>query len=153
MYYGAKTNTDSIRTPQHILTWVRDTFGDYFDPCPFNPGFDKNKHTDGRTIEWKPVTYVNPPYSIGYQFLKKCYTEIAAQHSNVIVFLGKLDLLGRKAFNGGCDIVLFRNRIIFPPFDKPPRFLVVMLVFHPTSSNTVYFYEDLTGNEFNNNTQ
>ena len=148
MYYGAKTATDSIRTPSHILEWVRDTFGDYFDPCPFNPVFNKDKHTDGRTIDWGPVTYVNPPFSIGYQFLKKTYVETRNGNSKVVVFLGKLDLLGRKVFQGGCDIVLFHNRMIFPPFDKPPRFLVVMLVFHAKSSNRIYFFEDLKGDEF-----
>ena len=141
MFYNVKSTTDSIRTPAHILQWVRTTFGDYFDPCPYNPQFDKTKHADGRTIEWKAVTFCNPPYSIGYQFLKKCYIEFEKGHT--IVLLCKLGLLARKVFQRKCDVVLFRKRLIFPPHKKPPRFMCMMLIFHKQYQNKLYFYEDL----------
>ena len=147
MYYGVKSNSDSVRTPENILNWVTETFGPYFDPTPYNPSYDPAKDTDGLVIPWQDVTYCNPPFSISYQFLKKCYKE--SKPGRVIVFLCKTDVLGIKTFTGGCDIVLFNKKVCFPGYsNKPPRFNCCLLVFHEHSDNKYYFFESLTGNEF-----
>jgi len=51
------SNVDDWATPIHILEYVRNEYGDFFDPCPLGSTFD------GLSIDWKPVNYINPPYS------------------------------------------------------------------------------------------
>ena len=145
MFYGVKSKSDSVRTPTYILDWVTKTFGEWFDPTPFEPHFDPSKHPNGLTIPWKTTNYCNPPFSIAFRFLRKCYEE----SGKTIVFMCKLDLLGRKCFRGGCDIILFNNKVCFPGYEnKPPRFMICLLVFHAKASNKFHFFEELNGREF-----
>lgn len=51
------SNVDDWSTPQYILDYVKKEYGEYFDPCPLRSTFD------GLSIEWKPINYINPPYS------------------------------------------------------------------------------------------
>ncbi len=48
---------DDWKTPPHILKMIRDEFGKFFDPCPYQSKFD------GLEVEWSEVNYVNPPYN------------------------------------------------------------------------------------------
>ena len=150
-YRTVKSSSDTVRTPDYILDWVTNTFGDYFDPTPFCPDFDPGKHVDGLEIPWKKLSYCNPPFSKASKFLRKCYQENKPSSKKTTIFLCKLELLGRIAFKGGCDIILFHKNVCFPPHTKPPRFSTCLLVFHDNSNNNYMFFEDLTGNEFNNN--
>ena len=70
-----KMNSDSVRTPEAILKQIREEFGDFFDPCPYNPKFDPSKDTNGLSIPWKKVTFVNPPYSKVAPWAKKAHLE------------------------------------------------------------------------------
>jgi hypothetical protein len=145
--FFAKSKSDSVRTPDYILEWVTNTFGEWFDPTPFQLHFDPEKHQDGLVIPWKTTNYCNPPFSIAYKFLRKCYKEYKV--GNITVFLCKTDLLGRKCFRGMCDIVFFHNKVRFPGYgDKPPRFSCCMLVFHAGADNKFLFFEELGGDEF-----
>lgn len=40
------SKNDNWKTPPHILEMIRDEFGDFFDPCPFEADFN------GLNIEW-----------------------------------------------------------------------------------------------------
>ena len=64
-------NNDNWATPKDLLEKIRSEFGDYFDPCPLNATFD------GLNIDWKPINYINPPYSrkLKELFIKKAYQE------------------------------------------------------------------------------
>lgn len=55
--------------------------GGFFDPCPLDP------KEDGLKIDWKPFTYVNPPYSEVKKWLVKAEKEIEKGNSFLIVFL------------------------------------------------------------------
>ena len=66
---GSKVN--DWLTPIKMLIDIEDEFGKFFDPCPLNSPFD------GLSIEWKPVNYINPPYSriLKEAFIRKAYEE------------------------------------------------------------------------------
>ena len=144
----ARSRTDSVRTPPHILSWMRETFGEYFDPCPYIEDWSADKHTNGLKIDWKDLNYVNPPFSKGFLFLKKAYKEVAK--GKTIVFLCKTEMTGRKCFKGMCDIIFFKTPVSFPGYGgTPPRFVCCLLVFHKSACNKFFFYETLVGTEFN----
>jgi len=51
---------DDWATPEDFKQKIRDEFGEYFDPCPFQNNIEK---FDGLKIEWDRVNFINPPYS------------------------------------------------------------------------------------------
>ena len=64
-------NIDDWETPDFIKTYILNTFGSYFDPCPLHSTFN------GLKIDWKPLNYINPPYSrkLKEQFILKSLEE------------------------------------------------------------------------------
>ena len=82
----------------------------FYDPVPFNPNFGKGDK-DALTTEWKKVNYVNPPFAQTVQFLKKSVEQW--KKGRTVIFLCKLDTLGRQGFVPGCEIVLFKNAFAF----------------------------------------
>lgn len=73
--------TDSYKTP----SWILQMFSDYFDPCPLND----NPEQDGLKIDWKPKTFVNPPYSNPLPWVEKAIKE--RERGNMVVLLLKMD--------------------------------------------------------------
>lgn len=65
---------DSWRTPQYLIKELEQEFGEMFDPCPLNHDINK---WDGLKIDWKPVNFINPPYSLKLKeaFVKKAIKE------------------------------------------------------------------------------
>lgn len=51
------SNINDWATPKYILDYIVKTYGRYFDPCPLKSDFD------GLSIDWKPLNYINPPYT------------------------------------------------------------------------------------------
>jgi len=61
-YYSSDGQSDGVvLTPQWFLDQIVEEFGEYHDPCPFNPT------VDGLESEWdlNKINYVNPPYKRG----------------------------------------------------------------------------------------
>ena len=52
-----------------------------FDPCPIE------WIEDGLSIDWKPLTYVNPPYSNIRGFIEKALLEIEKGNTYLAIFL------------------------------------------------------------------
>lgn len=73
--------TDNWQTPPEIYNPLNAEFNFDFDPCPLN------SKLDGLSINWGKVNFVNPPYSLVKQFLKKAWDEIKAGNSEIAVFL------------------------------------------------------------------
>ncbi len=73
---------DSVATPDYMLDDIRSEFGEFFDPCPFDPEFK----VDGLKLEdWGETTFVNPPYSDIKPWIEKGLEE--AGKGRTIVFL------------------------------------------------------------------
>jgi len=78
------SNVDDWETPHYILEWVKEKYGDYFDPCPLGGA---NSDFDGLKEDWGDINYINPPYSRGLKddFIRKAYTE--SQKGKICILL------------------------------------------------------------------
>lgn len=53
-----KWPNDYWQTPPELIAKIDEFYeGEWFDPCPADPGFD------GLAMPWPPKVYVNPPFS------------------------------------------------------------------------------------------
>jgi hypothetical protein len=77
--------SDNYRTDE----WMLDLFENWYDPCPFNPNFDPDKHIDGLKVQWEDKTFVNPPYSNPLPWVRKAVKE--HEKGKTIVMLLKND--------------------------------------------------------------
>lgn len=71
--YMPKSKSDVHLTPDRVFDIIKKRW-DYskdelFDPCPENPQYD------GLKIDWKEVNFVNPPYTLLKEFVKKAIDE------------------------------------------------------------------------------
>jgi site-specific DNA-methyltransferase (adenine-specific) len=78
--FGSR-ETDNWQTPPDLYKKLDEEFHFDFDPCPLNATFD------GLKIDWKKRNYINPPYSMVKEFLKKGAEEIEKGNAEVNVFL------------------------------------------------------------------
>ena len=80
-HYGLKEN-DSFLTPDQVFQIIADYLGmtleelkeTMFDPCP-PPDEHGNFAPDGRTVDWKPLTFCNPPFSQWHEWRDKAVAE------------------------------------------------------------------------------
>jgi len=65
------SNNDDWKTPSYLLDKIKEEFGEFYDPCPYQAKFD------GLKSEWGDVNFINPPYSTGNKtaFIKKAIEE------------------------------------------------------------------------------
>ncbi len=109
------SKNDDWATPEYILDWVRESYGDFFDPCPLS---HDTEEWDGLTIDWQPINYVNPPYNNKDKvaFIKKAHqeylkgnvcvlllpttTDIPVFHDLILPFATVLFTRGRVKFKG-----------------------------------------------------
>ena len=65
------SNINDWATPNYILEYIKKEFGKFFDPCPLRSTFD------GLCIDWKPINFINPPYSrlLKEKFINKALEE------------------------------------------------------------------------------
>lgn len=128
-HYQSKTN--SVSTPQYLLDLLKEEFGPMFDPCPFNPHFNKIKDIDGLDIPWKKTNYCNPPYNFPKPWVAKAQRE--QQKGNTTIMLLKLQSLGTqymKRLADTAELRIFSHRLDFPGYDGCARFTNVLLIFH-----------------------
>lgn len=65
------SGSDSYATPDDLYNALDKEFNFNFDPCPLND----DPVIDGLSIEWGSSTFMNPPYSKPYEWVKKAYQE------------------------------------------------------------------------------
>ena len=120
---------DSVITPSYILTQLKEEFGPLFDPCPYNPCWDKEKDQDGLTIPWGQYTFCNPPYSNVKPWLAKAAQEHAL--GKTIILLLKINIACRGYFKPyeGVELRFFNHRIRFPPHSTCARFGSMLVIF------------------------
>ena len=126
-----KSKTNSVATPPYLLKSIKDEFGTFFDPCPFNPAFDKKLHVDGLSIPWKKVNYCNPPYNSAKAWVHKAKKE--QDRGNTTILLLKLSTLGTqymKSVATTAELRIFSHALTFPGYNGFARFTNVFLIFH-----------------------
>jgi hypothetical protein len=133
------SKTDSVHTPKKILVAVRKEFGKFFDPAPYNPNFDPLKHKDGLNTEWKPVNFVNPPYSNARVWFKKAHEQW--RKGRTIIMLVKLATLGTqyaKKFARGAEVRVYSEKISFPGYARKAGFTNILLIWRAHKRSNKY---------------
>ena len=121
---------DSVRTPQYIIDYVKKHFGEYYDPCPYNPEFDKTKDKDGLLEDWGKVTYCNPPYSEVNKWVRKGHEEYKKGKTVIMLIkVRNLATIYAEKYMKEAEIVLLPKKIIFPGYKSYCRFGSVMLIY------------------------
>lgn len=100
------SKNDDWATPEYILNWVRDKYGEFFDPCPLK--HDKSKW-NGLEVDWKAINYINPPYNNKDKiaFIKKAYEEYKKGNICIMLIPNSTDL---PSFH---DIILPNATVLF----------------------------------------
>jgi len=100
--------TDNWNTPKSIYQVLDSEFRFDFDPCPEKPTFD------GLFIDWGGCSFVNPPYSELYKWLKKGYEEYLKGKTVVFLIPSRTDT---KAWHEFCmkatEIRFIKGRLKF----------------------------------------
>ena len=144
------SKTNSVLTPPYLLQRIRKEFGAFFDPCPYNPFFDKTIDVDGLAIPWKRVNYCNPPYNSAKPWVTKA--KIEQDKGNTTVMLLKLSTLGTqyiKSVASTAELRVFSHALCFPGYAGIARFTNVFLIFHGDKrlAGTVTFVTQLPEND------
>ena len=119
MIPGSRVGNDHWRTP----SWLMDVFQDWFDPCP------NEDSVNGLNIEWGYRTYVNPPYSNPYPWVRKAIDE--SKKGKIIVLLLKHDSSTewyRLLHENGAHFVAFIGRLRFSDSSNSPPFPSVLAI-------------------------
>jgi len=130
---------DSVRTPPSILKSIREEFGRFFDPAPYNPKFDEKKHRNGLKIPWKSVNFINPPYSNVKPWVKKAHEEW--KQGKTCILLIKLSNLATsygKAYLKGAEIRIFPEKLSFPGYDGRAKFNSVLVIYRKNRTSSRY---------------
>ena len=136
------SSTDSVATPTSLLNFLKDTYGEFYDPCKFNPNFDRATDIDGLSVNWgnlcKDFVFVNPPYSRTMKWVLK-----SNEHPDItIVYLLKNSTLGSAYYNnlrGPSNMIFLNPHIKFPGYNKKARFSSFLLIRGPTCANVFKF--------------
>ena len=131
------SKTNAVRTPDYILKYVRDSYGNYYDPCPFKLNFNPTIHRDGLSYDW-PLNqwiFVNPPFNHLKKWVKKCYEQY--QKGCKIILLAKTDLLNRKYFEPiliHTRLLCFNHFLTFPGYKNRISGGISLFVFATSKS-------------------
>lgn len=128
MSYMPQSKSDTHITPDRVWNMIEGEFNlskdMFFDPCPVN--YTKN----GLLIPWKKFNYVNPPYTLLKEFVKKAMDESLVGKRTVMLLPAKTDqdwfhdLIDRKY-----QILWIRKRLKFKNNKwsaTQPHFLVMI---------------------------
>ena len=83
-----KSKSDVHLTPDRVFEIIKKEWGyekfEFFDPCPENPTFN------GLEIDWKELNFVNPPYTLLKEFVKKSIDE-SYRNTTILLLPAKTD--------------------------------------------------------------
>ena len=148
----ATSKTDSVATPQYILSMINRTYQKVFDPVPLVNKFDPSKHPDALKMDWHKykVIWINPPFSKMRFFVKKCFSEFEKNNDITIILLMKTQTLSTKYFNElykhkNIDIHFFNHKLRFPGYTNDLTSSVILLVFSKHATGRFYFVDGRDG--------
>lgn len=129
MAYIDKSKTDDWATPKKLYQYLNRVYHFDFDPCPLNATFD------GLTINWGKSNFVNPPYSMNTEFIKKAYSEYLKGNLVVLLIPSRTDT---RYFHEYCmkasEIILIKGRLRFNDTNPAP-FASLLVIFDPTAKH------------------
>lgn len=107
------SNVDDWATPDYILDWVRENYGEFYDPCPLG---GINGDFDGLKIAWSGINYVNPPYSrpLKDKFIMKAYEEHKRGIKSILLIPASTDTkIFHEILVPNCKILFIKGRVKF----------------------------------------
>lgn len=122
-----KSKSDVHITPDRVWEIIEQNWGykkeDLFDPCPIN-------HTiDGLMTNWHHWNYVNPPYSLLKEFVRKAIKE-SKNNKTIMLLPAKTDQLWfHQLIENHYDIIWIKGRLKFKNNKwsaTQPHFLVMI---------------------------
>ena len=128
-----KSKSDSGKTPEWIKEYIRTTWGDFLELCPYNPNFDEveNATTNALVIDWENPSFCNPPYSNWKPFVKHGF-DLWKTKQIVSIFLLKTDHLVSPLFTEiaqYCEIRIFNKRLKFGGYKRQAPFVSCLVIF------------------------
>lgn len=148
----ANSHTNSVHTPGYITESLKKEFGvdSLFDPCPYDPLWNKLTSTDGLAIDWPaPVVFVNPPYRNPKPWLLKARE---VWHTGVtVILLLKAEVVGSRYFkySEGAEIRFINHHIRFPQYKKKAPFSNMLVVFHANKIMKTWCLTDMRSEHVN----
>ena len=141
---------DHQATPHEITDYVRETWGEFFDPCPLHGKKDCFKKTFKWPEKKSTPIFINPPFSqlkrwvlLGADLCEKL------QYETVIVLSAIQKktlsrLYWRDRVYGKCEIQVLPGDLPFGNYTSPPAFSVALLVFGTHAKlGTISYIRDL----------
>lgn len=128
MSYMPKSKSDTHLTPDRVYDMIFERWHmrkhEMFDPCPVNPEYD------GLAVRWLQINYVNPPYSLLGDFVRKAIDETRFGNKTIMLLPSKTD---QQWFHDlspwHSDILWIRRRLKFKNNKwsaTQPHFLVMI---------------------------
>lgn len=108
------SKNDDWLTPPYLLKKIKDEFGEFFDPCPYQADFD------GLSMDWEKVNYINPPYSSPRKslFIKKAIEEYKKGNICILLIPANTETRDFKLlWNVAKEIRFLHKRIKFHGFN------------------------------------
>lgn len=122
------------RTPEELLTAIRDLFGEFHDPCPFD------YRINGLETKWHKTNFVHPPYQGDNidKWVSKALQQATLHDSLSIMLLPEWKrrpwfiMLAKHA-----QMYFFKDRIRFEPYCKPAAYRSVLVLIDCQVANKI----------------
>lgn len=126
--YMPKSKSDVHLTPDNVFEIIEKQWGykklELFDPCPENPQWN------GLEIAWKPLNFVNPPYTLLREFFERAVRETEFARKTIMLMPAKTDQdWFHDIINNNFEIKWIRKRLRFKNHKwsaTQPHFLVMI---------------------------
>jgi len=137
------SNVDDWATPQYIIDYIEKQYGKFFDPCPLRSTFD------GLSIEWKPINYINPPYSrkLKEAFILKALEESKKGSICVMLIPASVDTnIFHNIIVPNAVVKLIKNRVKFKGYNSKNEYVEnkagqsgsMLVIFGTTEKPNIY---------------
>lgn len=117
---------DDWSTPPALMVWLKNNYGDLFDPCPLY------SQIDGLKAEWQSRNYVNPPYSEISKWARKSYEEYLKGRFVAFLCFARTDTQYFHKYLVNCSIIyLIEGRLKFGDGKGSATFPSILCIFDP----------------------
>ena len=135
--------TDHRRTPSVVLDYLKATYGNYFDPCPFKSTSDCFANDFLWPEERKVPIFINPPFSeLKRWVLLASDLYERAQYETVIVLCALQrktlsSLYFRDRVHGKTHIEILPGCLCYGSHTKPANFTTALIIWNKSRQGTI----------------